>query len=104
MTSLAFFVVAPEMQTKTGIFTQKLNKDAIRKAVQDRAEDFSIELGSWVDKWFFPTLETIRIEALSWESLIGCIELIDLQAYQSMQMFYHRCLVHNGPRQRIVSS
>ncbi len=104
MISLAFFVVAPEMQTKSGFFTQKLNKDVIRKAVQDRAEGFSIELGSWFNKWFIPTLETIRIKELSWENLIGCIESIDLQVYQSMQMFYHRCLVHNGSRQRIVSS
>jgi hypothetical protein len=104
MTSLAFYVVAPEAQTKTDIFTQKLNRDAIRKAVQARAESFSSELGNWVDMWFFPTLEKIHIEALSWESLIGCIESIDLKAYQSIQMFYHRCLVHNGPRKRIVSS
>jgi hypothetical protein len=104
MTSLAFFVVAPEAQIKTGIFTQKLNKDFIRNSVQARAVSFSSELGNWVDNWFFPTLEKIHIEALSWESLIDYIKLNDQQAYQSMQMFYLRCLVHNGPRQRIVSS
>jgi len=104
MTSLAFFVVAPEAQTKIGIFTQKLNKDAIRKAVQARAEDFSIELGSWVDKWFFPTLETIQIEALSWESLNSHIESNDPENSQSLQEFYKRCLIHNGPRVRLVST
>ena len=104
MTSLAFFVVAPEMQTKSGIFTQKLNKDAIRKAVQERAEAFSIELGNWVDKWFFPTLEKIHIEALSWESLIGHIESNDPENFQSLVAFYEQCLIHNGPRVRLAST
>ena len=40
MTCLTFFVVAPEVLTKAGIFTQKLNKDAIRKEVQARAEAY----------------------------------------------------------------
>ena len=104
MTSLAFYVVAPEAQTKTGIHNQKLNRDAIRKAVKERAESFSSELGNWVDEWFFPTLEKIHIEALSWESLIECIKVNDSQAYHSMLMFYDRVLLHNGPRQKFVSS
>jgi hypothetical protein len=104
MTSLAFFVVAPEMQTKYGFFTQKLNKDAIRKAVQDRAKDYSIELGSWVDEWFFHTLEIIQIEALSWESLNSYIESNDPENFQSLQEFYERCLIYNGPRVRLVST
>jgi hypothetical protein len=33
MTSLVFLVVAPEVQIKTGIFTQKLNKVTINRAV-----------------------------------------------------------------------
>jgi len=104
MTSLAFYVLAPDVQIKTNIFNQKLNKDAIKKAVQARTESFSNELGNWVDNWFFPTLEKIHIEAISWESLIGCIESINQQACQSITMFYNRCLAHNGPRQRIVTS
>jgi hypothetical protein len=98
MTSLAFLVVAPEVQTKAGIFTQKLNKDAIRKAVQARAEPFSIELGSWVDDWFFPTLEKISIEVLSWETLISQIESNDRVFFHSLGGFYERCLMHNRPR------
>ncbi|PWB53902.1 MAG: hypothetical protein C3F13_08330 [Anaerolineales bacterium] len=104
MTSLAFLVVAPEKQTNAGIFTQMLNKDAIKKAVQARAKSFSNELGDWVDIWFSPTIEIIHIEAVSWESLIGYIETIDRRSYQSLTMFYHRCLAHNGPRQKIVTS
>jgi hypothetical protein len=104
MTSLAFFVVAPDAQIKTGIFTQKLNSDAISKAVQARARFFSNELGNWVDKWFFPTLGKINIEALSWESLIGDIQAIDPQTYSSISEFYDRCLVHNSPSHINVSS
>ena len=102
MTSLAFFVVAPEVQIKTGVFAQKLDKAAIKAAVQARAEAFSSELGGWVDEWCFPTLEAIRIEALSWESLIGYTASNDPEAFQSLQAFYERCLMHNEPGIRIV--
>lgn len=97
MTDLAFFVIAPEIQIKTGVFTHKLDKTSIRAAVQDRAAAFSPELDGWVKEWFIPTLDTIRIEALSWESLIDCTESNDVDTYQSLQEFYKRCLVHNGP-------
>jgi len=96
MTSLAFFVLAPEAQIKTGIFAQKLDKTAIKTAVQARAEAFSFELGGWVDEWFIPTLEAIRIEALSWESLIGDTASNDMEAFHSLQAFYQRCLKYNG--------
>jgi len=102
MTSLAFFVVAPEVQIKTGVFSQKLDKAAIRAAVQARAEAFSFELGGWVDEWFYPTLEAIRIEALSWESLIGDTASNDQEAFQSLQAFYERCLKYNGLGVRLV--
>jgi hypothetical protein len=102
MTSLAFFVVAPEAQIKTGVFAQKLDKAAVRAAVQARAEAFSSELGGWVDEWFFPTLEAIRIEALSWESLIGSIASNDPETSESLQAFYERCLMYNGPGVRLA--
>ena len=97
MTSLAFFVVAPEAQFKTGIFAQMLDKATISSAVQARAEAFSPELGGWVDEWFLPTLEVIRIESLSWESLIGYTASNDPRAFKSIQGFYERCLMYNGP-------
>ena len=87
--------MAPEVQIKAGIFTQKLNKDSLRNAVQARAEAFSSELISWVDKWFFPTLEAIHIGALSWETLIADIESNDAETFQSLEAFYARCLIHN---------
>jgi hypothetical protein len=102
MTSLAFFVVAPEAQIKAGVFTQKLDKAAISAAVQARVEAFTSELGGWVDEWFFPTLEAIRIETLSWESLIGQTASKDPETFQSLQVFYERCLMHNGPGVRLV--
>jgi hypothetical protein len=95
MTSLAFFVVAPETQIKNGIFAQKLDKESINTAVYTRAEGFKSELGAWVDEWFFPTIEVIHIEALSWESLINHIASNDPEVYQSLQVFYERCLFYN---------
>jgi hypothetical protein len=97
MTSLAFFVVAPEAQIKNGVFIQPLNKDAIMAAVQARAETFSSELGGWIDEWFFPTIKAMHIGALSWESLIGFIASDDPETSEWLQEFYERCLIYNGP-------
>jgi hypothetical protein len=97
MTNLAFFVLAPEAQIKTGVFAGKLDKKAIQKEIQDRAAAFSPELDGWIEKWFFPTLEAIRIEALSWESLIDYMQSSDVEAFQWLHAFYQRCLRHNGP-------
>lgn len=103
MTSLAFFVVAPEAQIKTGIFARKLDKAAISIAVQARAKAFSSdELGGWEDEWFIPTLEVIRIEALSWESHINHAASSDPEAFQSLLAFYERCLKYNGLGIRLV--
>jgi hypothetical protein len=96
MTSLAFFVMAPEVQIKTGVFAQKLDKAAISLSVLTRAEVFLPELGGWVDEWFIPTLKAIRIEALSWESLIGYTASNDPEAFQSLHAFYEQCLIYNG--------
>jgi hypothetical protein len=97
MTNLAFFIMAPEVQIEAGVFTQKLDKAYIRAAVLSRAEAFAPELGSWVDEWFIPTLEAIRIETHSWESLIGYTASNDPETFQSLLAFYKRCLMHNGP-------
>jgi len=96
MTDLSFYVLAPEAQIKTGVFAQKLDKTAIRTAVRNRAEAFSSELGGWVNERFLPTLEVIRVDGLSWESLIGEIASIDPDAFRSLQAFYQRCLKYNG--------
>ena len=104
MTSLAFFVVAPDVQIKSGIFTQKLDKQEIKTKVQNRAEVFAPELDGWINDWFFPTLEAIRIEALSWESIIGDIAATDPETFQSLQAFYDRCLRFNGLGSRFMPS
>jgi len=104
MASLAFFVLAPEAQINSGVFEQKLQKATIKAAVQARAEAFSPELDGWVNEWFIPTLELIRVEALSWESLINDMATDDPDAFQSLQAFYERCLKYNGQGVRFVSS
>ena len=95
MTSLAFIVIAPEAQIKDGVFSRKLEKSSIGVKVQERAKAFSAELSEWVDNWFSPTLEYLRIETLSWESLINIMSSKDMAASQSIQVFYDRCLLHN---------
>ena len=90
--SLAFVVIAPQQHIKEGGITAKLEKLSIEKAVRSRAQDFSPELDAWLDDWFIPTLETIRIEPLAWEHLISDIAAIDQHTSQGFTMFYDRCL------------
>ncbi|MEW6405905.1 MAG: hypothetical protein AB1649_29305 [Chloroflexota bacterium] len=100
MTSLAFFVVVPQSEIRAGAFTQKLDKTSIRAAVQARAELFMPELQVWMDEWFLPTLEAIRIGVLSWESIMDDIAPKDPKAFQSIKSFYERCLDVQRPRQK----
>ncbi len=102
LASLAFFLAAPEAQIKSGVFTQKLDKAAIRAAVLERAKAFSPELDGWTAEWFTPTLEAIRIEALSWESILHTIASRDQETFRWLQEFYERCLQYNRPGVRLA--
>ena len=95
MTSLGFFVLAPASFIDAGVFAPKLDKNAIELAVKGRAEAFQAELPTWLDDWFSPTLEVMRIGALSWEDLLAQLEARDPASSSALQAFYALCLRHN---------
>jgi hypothetical protein len=96
--SLTFVVIAPKQRINAGIITAKLEKRSIEVAVGSRIETFSPELGAWWVEWFVPTLEAVRVEALSWEGLIDAITSVDEPASRELATFYERCLKYNAAR------
>jgi hypothetical protein len=91
--SLKFVIIAPQEHILE--ITTKLKQSSIEKAVRSRAEDFSPQLDPWLQEWFLPTLETIKIEPFAWEQLIRDIAAVDEHASQGLALFYERCLKYN---------
>ena len=94
MTSLGFFVLAPETIVATGAFASALDKGTIRLAVARRAEAFGSELTDWFEASFVPAMDRMRIEALAWEDLIRHIASVDPASASELETFYELCLRH----------
>ena len=93
--SLAFVVIAPERRIRRGAITSKLSKQSVEEAVRSRVETFSPELDGWWEEWFVPTLDLIKVEAMSWEGLIEDIATVDESGSDELATFYDRCLKYN---------
>ena len=88
MSSLAFFVTAPQSQIDAEIFGGLATKESIRGKVIERVASYSGERDEWLHEWFEPVLESVRVELLSWESLL-------VGAPEALAEFYGRCLKYN---------
>ena len=88
MSSLAFFVTAPQSQIEAEIFGDLVTKESIRGKVIARVASYSGERDEWLHEWFEPVLESVRVELLSWESLL-------VGAPEALTEFYGRCLKYN---------
>src|SRR5690348_16478405 len=68
MTTIGFYLVAPQAQRDSGIFGELLTKPSIRSKVQRRIAsygerpDANEEKIKWFAEWFVPTLESARID------------------------------------------
>lgn len=51
----------------------------------------------WMKDWFNPTLDVIRIDQISWESLIDLISHSDPDFGAQLTGFYAKCLESTGP-------
>ena len=96
MNSLGFYVLAPKTQIEKGIFQQDLSKESIIKKVERRVQDYKGEYDTWYEKWFRPTIDCIRLGALSWESIIEVIANQDAGAGEMFRDFLGFCLEYNG--------
>ncbi len=88
MTSLAFLVTAPQAQIEAGIFGDLVTQRSIRGKVMERVASYSGGRDEWLHEWFEPVLESLRVELLSWESLL-------VGAPEALTEFYALCLKHN---------
>jgi len=95
LTSIGFYVVAPQEQIAKGIFESKTKKSSIKEKVRLRVNSYVDddkkynELQKWYDDFFLPTLEQIDIRCISWESIINKI------GDRSIQDFYNQCIRFN---------
>ena len=91
MSSLAFFVTAPQSQIDADNFGDVVTKESIRGKVRERVASYSGGRDEWLHEWFEPVLESVRVELLSWESLL-------VGAPEALTEFYARCLKYNDRR------
>jgi hypothetical protein len=89
-------VLAPQSGIDKGGIADKLDKRSIDCAVRSRAEAFGGERDAWLEGWYAPTLDAVRIESVSWEEVIGDIAAQDPEASQAIGEFYRRCRMHNA--------
>lgn len=96
LTRLAFVVVAPHAQILRGVYSSQLSKTSISSKVARRVREYeSATQEKWLDEWFRPTLETISIAEISWESVTSVVQGADGLPEPWFEEFYQRCLEYN---------
>ncbi len=101
--ALGFYVVAPECRIDEGAFARQIARASIRGKVEGRAQAYQGDCDRWLDEWFAPTLQRIRIGCLSWESIIASIGESDASTGKAIDGFYRKCVLFNQlPRERLL--
>jgi hypothetical protein len=98
MDDLAFLVLAPQARLDDGIFEWDLARDALRRKVRRRVEDYAGERDHWFGRWFEPTWRRIEVRSISWEDLIDAIAFHSLEDGHVIDSFYGQCLRFNRPQ------
>lgn len=102
--SAGFYVTAPQSQLDKGVFDEKIEKNSIKRKVSARIhgytedEDHHSKLMNWYREYFEPTLDSIKIDTLSYENMINNIQNIDQVTKERIQQYYQYCLDYNRPR------
>jgi hypothetical protein len=93
---IGFFVIAPESQINSGVFTEHLSPEKILSVVSRRVSEYQEpEKDKWLADWFIPTLEKMLINEISWEELVNVIKQSDTVYGAQIEAFYGRCLEFN---------
>ena len=96
MDRIGFFVIAPQGQIESGVFSALLQKDVIREVVARRVAAYESEDKNWwFRESFMPTLDKIKIGEISWESLVQLISEHDPEFGSELADFYAKCLEFN---------
>ena len=92
---LAFFVIAPNVQIRKGIFKDFVSKDCIEKKVRNRIDLFQDAHDIWFDK-FLLTLDHMEIGLMAWENVL--MEMPRTDEVDILNEFYAKCLHYNLSR------
>jgi hypothetical protein len=94
--SLGFFLIVPKDQIEIDYFPE-IKSESIKRKVQQRVAEHPAadDLATWHQRTFLPLLSHIRIESLSWESLIQLIGVKDAAFAEEVGLFYRDCLKFN---------
>jgi len=95
---LAFYVVAPDVQVKSGVFADLVTKGSIERKVRERVRSYEGAHDEWFKSTFLPTLERIELDILSWEAVLAALP--KSKETELMFEFYERCLKFNPLRAR----
>lgn len=98
--SLGFFVFAPQSEIASGDFLSKVNRESIRKRLEERVFGYDGKpahsgLKTWLDRWALPLIDRVELGCHSWESIIGRIERSNPDEHVPMSQFYENCLRQN---------
>jgi hypothetical protein len=92
---LGLYVLAPEETIGYGCFEMFLDKKDIRQRVERRVRAYEGAKDQWLQDCFLPTLGHIKIQSVSWESVLGYIGSVDSTFAMSLNDFYRKCMVFN---------
>ena len=95
MSTLGFYVLAPEDKIRAGTFERVLAPNSIHTKVKRRVSSYEGERDDWYADWFLPLMEKLYIDPLSWEEIIQRIGEEDGQASNSLREFFEYCLLFN---------
>jgi hypothetical protein len=93
---LAFYVVAPDAQVKSGVFADLVTKESIERKVRERVSSYRGAHDAWFKDKFLPTLERIELGILSWEGVLAALPKTKETELKSE--FYEQCLKFNPLR------
>ena len=88
LSSLGFYVIAPQEQIDHGVFSYLVTRESIQRKVRARVTAYGGEKDRWYTDWFLPTVDAISLDVLAWESLVE-------DAGPEYVEFYRKCLIHN---------
>lgn len=94
---LAFYVVAPDAQVKSGVFADLVTKESIERKVRERVSSYRGAHDAWFKDKFLPTLERIELGILSWKKDV-LAALPKTKETELMSEFYEQCLRFNPLR------
>ena len=100
ISSLAFFVLAPREQLEAGVFAEFMDKTSLERVVEKRVANYDPPKTEWFENWFLPTLRSMRVSCLAWETVVTFIKSADRSYGDDLEIFYNRCLKFNRGQQR----